>query len=120
VEEQGGFTIEGRFYPWPESFRIGDPVLIRELTGYEWEDFAARLDDGPGMDMLAGLVGVAVWQGNPRWRRDRVLEYVQRIDIAAIDFPEVASNGGDAGPPEPTGGGSPEASSSPDAPEEPG
>lgn len=82
--DKAGFEIEGRFFPFPDGFRLGDPVLVTELTGLDFNDFVARLDDEEERSdpvVLIGLIGVAVWQANPRWRRDRVLRYVQNVDI---------------------------------------
>lgn len=112
ADERVGFVIEDRFYPFPVSFRLADPVLVEELTGLGWDEFVDRLPsgedsaDGQGTDPVAmvGLVGVAVWQQNPRWRRDRVLRFIQSIEQNAIEFeaPDEEANGG---PPAKTAGG---------------
>jgi hypothetical protein len=86
--EKPGFEIEGRRYPFPESFRLGDPVLVAELTGMSFPEFAEALDDPDRREdpaILIGLIGVAVWQGNPRWRRDKVIAYVQQIDLGEFE-----------------------------------
>ena len=31
--DQPGFEIAGRLYPVPQGFRLGDPALVREVTG---------------------------------------------------------------------------------------
>lgn len=81
--QKAGFEIAGRFYPWPESFRLGDPVLITELTGLEFSEFAEALDDDErGLNdpvILLGVVGAAIWQANPRWTRERAARHVQGI-----------------------------------------
>lgn len=109
---QAGFTVEGTFYPWPAGFRFGDTVLVCEVTGLSWDDFS-RLQDAGAADprVIAGMVATAVWQANPKWPRQRVREYVERLDIGALDVPEQEPPGGDAGPPAPTGNGSPGPSS---------
>lgn len=93
-----GFQIGKRFYPWPSRFRLGDPVLIEELTGLEYDTFLERLpdDDTPDDELMdpivtLGLIGVAVWQESPTWRRDRVVRYVQALDRDAVEMvaPEV-------------------------------
>jgi len=97
VAEDGVFLIDDREYAMPTSFRLIDPVLIRELTGLEWMEFTQRLDgvdaDDPAasdtdMDpvVLLGLVGVAVWQQHPRWSREKVKRYVGELDITALSF----------------------------------
>lgn len=93
-----GFDIYGKFYPMVEAFALGDPVLIRELTGLDFPSFAEAYDeltdavgDSDGeveIDpvVLVGLVGVSVWHANPTWRRDKVLRYVQHLPIEQIQL----------------------------------
>jgi hypothetical protein len=42
---EAGFEIRGRFYPMPEAFRLCDPVLVEELTGMKFAEFAEALDE---------------------------------------------------------------------------
>lgn len=97
MAETGAFLIENREYAMPTSFRLIDPVLIREITGLEWPEFTERLDgaqaDDPAAEqgdmdpvVLLGLVAVAVWQQHPRWPREKVKRYVGELDIAALSF----------------------------------
>lgn len=96
MADSGVFLIEDREYAMPTSFRLIDPVLIREITGLEWPQFTERLDgdtDDPAaieedMDpvVLLGLVAVAVWQQHPRWSREKVKRYVGELDIQALSF----------------------------------
>jgi hypothetical protein len=106
--DKPGFQVGGRFYAIPTSFRLGDPVLIEELTGLAWNEFVDRLpeddepDDAPDDPVvLLGLLGVAVWQQNPRWRRDKVIHYVQQLDMGEIEAvtpePDDDDGGGDDG-----------------------
>lgn len=100
MADRAGFQIGRRFYPFPSRFRLGDPVLVEELTGVQWDEFLERLpdDDSPddeSLDPIAqlGLIGVAIWQENPTWRRDRVVRYTQalerdQIELVAPDVPE--------------------------------
>ena len=118
MADDGVFLIDDREYAMPTSFRLIDPVLIRELTGLEWMEFTQRLDgvdaDDPAagdtdMDpvVLLGLVGVAVWQQHPRWSREKVKRYVGELDIAALSF-----QGGEAvGDPPPVPGPDPASTS---------
>lgn len=89
-----GFEIKGRFYPFVESFRLGDPVLVERLTGLEWHEWIERLPDGddPTADgdlsdplVMLGMVGVAIWQGNPSWARDKVARYVERLNMEDVE-----------------------------------
>lgn len=105
MADEPGFEIAGQFYGFPSSFRLCDPVLVAEVTGLAWNDFAQLLDEQDPRT-LAGLVAVGVWQKHPRWRRDKVIEFVQSVEMdalsfAGVDTPELPE-GADAGPPEPS------------------
>ena len=111
---EAGYQIGKRFFPFPASFRLGDPVLIRDLTGMSWEEFVNAMPDEDDPDaigdpvVMLGMLGVAVWQTNPTWRRDRVVKYVQNVmieDVEAVGIDdEEGVEEGDAGPPVVTNG----------------
>lgn len=88
------FVIEGRDYDVPSMFRALDPVLVRDVTGMEWDEFAEGMEH-PTPVTTAGLVAVAIWQGNPTWRRDRVVRFMEQLDLAGIEVVDE----GDAVPP---------------------
>lgn len=108
-----GFVIDEQFYPLPDMGRLCDCVLVEELTGLSWDAFLTRAEalfkpDAEEVDQVpvVGLVGMAVWQRHPNWRRDRVARFVQ--DVRHESLRMVADqNGrgdGDARPPaEPAG-----------------
>ena len=90
MSEKAGFQIGDRFYPFPEAFRLGDMVLVSQLTGLEWDDFAGRFDasrgDGQGDSLvLVGLVGVALWQGNQRWTLAHAVHATHEIDVSTLE-----------------------------------
>lgn len=85
MADEPGFSIGDEFYAFPTTFRLGDPVLVAEVTGLGWNDFAEMLDQGDPRT-LAGLVAVSVWQKHPKWRRDRVLLFVEALDLDAVVF----------------------------------
>lgn len=89
MEESSGsnayFEIEGRRYPFPESFRLVDPVLVEEVAGLKWDDFVDRIEDaGDDPAVMAGMVAVAFWQGNPRVRRDKIVQHIQQLDMEHV------------------------------------
>jgi hypothetical protein len=104
MPDKDGVEIYKRFYPWPESFRLGDPVLVKEVTGMRWPDFAQALDEMeedevPDQVVLAGLIAVAFWQGNPQMSRDKARRAVERISMDDVEILEADDGGVDASPP---------------------
>jgi hypothetical protein len=101
-DQESGFEIKhpeadkGTFYAWPSSFRLGDTVLVEKLTGLEWPEFAARIPDegdevpdvteADDLVIYVGLMGVSIWQHHRQWRRDKVIQYVERLDLERIVF----------------------------------
>ena len=84
---ESGFEVGGVFYAFPTAFRLGDPPLVREVTGMSWAEFVEALGEETGDPTVsAGMVAVAVWQKNPDWRRDRVVRFVERLDMDKLDF----------------------------------
>lgn len=111
MPQQDGVEIYGRFYPWPDRFRLGDPVLVREVTGMSWPEFTAALEEQeaafeaarevgeepPDADqvVIAGLVAVSFWQGNPHMSRQKARSSVERIPQDKVEIVE----GDDVDPP---------------------
>lgn len=98
-----GFVIADRVYPFPEAFRMCDPVLVADVTGMTWHEFTELLDDTdrPDPAAMAGMLAVAVWQGNPRWARDRVVRFVENLQMDSVEV-RGADEPDDAGPPAPS------------------
>lgn len=96
--DKPGFTYKDHFYPYVTKFRIGDPVLVAEVTGLAWNDYTELVDSNDPR-ALAGLVAVAIWQQHPTWRRERVLRYVEEIVIEDLVFSTPEEDEGDAVPP---------------------
>ena len=94
-----GFEIGDKFYKLPDEFRMGDPVLVEEVTGLSWGEFSDRLEDEGGDPVvMLGMLAVAVWQANPRWRRDRAARFVEAVNIGDVKFIGEEKEA-DAGPP---------------------
>lgn len=106
--EESGFLIADTFYPWPASIRIVDPILVRELTGMDWGEFSMALDGADEGDesqdprSLVGFVGIAIWQKHPKWKREKVIEFVQQLDFESLNFQLPSDTEDDAGPPDET------------------
>lgn len=115
MPDQDGVEIYKRFYPWPDSFRLGDPVLVKEITGMKWPEFLQAIADQtdaneearemgeepPQADqvVVAGLVAVAFWQGNPHMSRDKVRRALERVKMEDIELVEGDEGEVDIGPP---------------------
>lgn len=87
--KQPDFSIGKQDFYFPDSFRLGDPVLIEEVTGKDFTEFAEMLDDPHRRKspvVLAGLVAVAVWQAHPTWRRDRVRRFIEETAQESLEF----------------------------------
>lgn len=102
MADETGFKIGDRIYPLPEAYGSLDPVLVYEATGLDFQDFAERLQNIDGMKTdfvaLQGVVAVSIWHGNPDWTRQKVLKFMQNLDISSYEF--VSAEGeADAGPP---------------------
>ncbi len=108
AEDQPGFEIAGAFYPFPDSYTIGDSVLVRMLTGLDMEEFGELLADSDDENaesrsdprLLIGLIGVAVWHKHSKWSVERVARFVQNTDISLLDFPDAGAEESDALPPD--------------------
>lgn len=91
--QQTGYQIGGRFYPAVETFKLGDPILIQEITRLEWDEFVERLPSDEEIAQVwfdpvlrAALVGVAVARGNPNWRLEKVVRYIRGLDMDDVEL----------------------------------
>lgn len=114
MPDQDGVEIYKRFYPWPDRFRLGDPVLVKEVTGMRWPDFAQALeemepDEVPDQVVLLGLIAVAFWQGNSQMSREKVRRTLERTPIEEIEIIEGDEGEVDAESPPDEAGGQPPA-----------
>lgn len=119
-----GFEIFGVVYPVVERWRVADPVLVREVTGMEWLEFAEAaermsLEEGMGGEggvdqiVLAGMIAVSYWQANPRMTRKQVVRFMEQLPLEAVtmvgepdepdDEPVEGEEGADASPPDDSG-----------------
>lgn len=90
-----GFVINEKLYPFPSSFKVTDPVLVKEVSGLSWDPFIAAatgdeewLTENGAPDeaiVMVGLIACAVWHVNPRWPRAAVVRFVQNLDEGDLD-----------------------------------
>lgn len=111
MAEKAGYQIGRRFFPFPTSFRMLDSVLIHDVTGMDWDEFVGAMpdDDDPEDQgnpiVMAGMLAVAIWHENPMWRRDKVVRFIQGVNIedvevVGLDEETEGAEGEDASPPE--------------------
>ena len=121
MPDRDGVEIYKRFYPWPDAFRLGDPVIVKEVTGMPWPEFAQALQtqneaieeaqemggEPPQLDQvaLAGLIAVAFWQGNPQMSREKARRALERIPMEDIEVISGDDGEVDVGPPDLPGAG---------------
>ena len=115
MPDRSGVEIYKRFYPWPDAPRLGDPVLVTEITGMRWPDFeAAQVEyfeaaqdardvggEPPSPDpvLFIGMVSIAFWQGNPTMTRDKARRALERLSIDDIEVIDGDEGEADVGPP---------------------
>jgi len=115
MPDKDGVEIYKRFYPWPDSFRLGDPVLVKEITGMRWPEFVQALADQneaiaeatemglepppPDQVVLAGLIAIAFWQGNPLMSRDKARRALERLPMEDLELIDGDEGEVDFGPP---------------------
>ncbi len=115
MPDRDGVEIYQRLYPFPESFRLGDPVLACQITGMTWPEFTEALraqEDAyadaremglppPPADqiVLSGMIAVAFWQGNPHMSRDKARRALERIPMEDIELIDGDDGEVDIGPP---------------------
>lgn len=105
--QETGFEIYNKFYPL-KSFRLGDPVLVRAVTGMEWPEFAEAVQAIEENDVLdqvpmVGLAAVCFWQGNPQMSRDKVKNIIEHLSMDDCKYiqgdEDIEDVAGDARPP---------------------
>ena len=112
--QEPGFHIDGKHYPFPESYTLGQTILVSRITRDEFYKFAEAIQEGTrDHSVIAAWAAVSVWQGNPDWTIDQVERFIMGIDIEAFD---VASGEQDDTDPPPSGSVEPpESTDSPDS-----
>ena len=91
MSDKPGVRIQGRFYPFVDKFKHGDPILIYEVTGLDWDTFAEKLeqaeeDEKANPIVQTALIAVAVQREHPGWSRHKVNEFIRNLDLGAEEF----------------------------------
>ncbi len=90
-DDRAGVRINGRFYAFVESFKHGDPILIHEVTGLDWDEFSemlAKAGDGRGVNPIVqtALIAVAVQREHKTWSRREVSDFIRDLDLGSEDY----------------------------------
>lgn len=89
MPDQPGYMIDGRFFPMVTQYKHGDPILIHEVTGLSWDEFAELLAEAgeegarPNPIVNTALIAVAIQRNFPTWSRRRVSDYVKNIELGS-------------------------------------
>lgn len=91
MTDQAGFKVGPHFFPLVQEYKHGDPILIREVTGLEWNEFAEMLADvAPGSPtnpiVETALLAVSVQHAQPTWSRKRVNDFVRNLNLGAEEI----------------------------------
>lgn len=91
ADEKPGVRIGGRFYPFVEQFKHGDPILIHEVTGLDWDSFSdmlAKAGDGRSVNPIVqtALIAVAIQREHPTWSRREVSDFLRDIDLGSEEY----------------------------------
>jgi hypothetical protein len=90
MAEKAGVRINGEDYFFVDAFKLGDPALVYEVTGLDWNTFSelfAKSGDGhPDPNIMTGLIAVAIQRGHSTWTRREVYDYVRELDFADLDY----------------------------------
>jgi hypothetical protein len=93
VSDRAGVRIGGRFYPFVDQFKHGDPILIMEVTGLDWDTFSDMLakagDDPEGRVnpiVQTALIAVAVQREHKTWSRREVSDYIRDLDLGGEEY----------------------------------
>ncbi len=108
AEDKPGVRIGGRFYPFVQQFKHGDPILIHEVTGLDWDTFSdmlAKAGDGRGVNPIVqtALISVAVQRVHPTWSRREVSEFIRELDLGSEEYVGTEGKEEDALPPAESG-----------------
>ncbi len=109
MSDKPGVRINGEFYPFVDKFKHGDPILILEVTGLEWDRFAELIEQAeengtPNPIVQTALIAVAVQRGHPGWSRNKVSEFMRNLDFGSEEFEGgTEDESGDALPPSSSG-----------------
>ncbi len=77
-------------YPFVDGFKHGDPILIHEVTGLDWDEFSemlAKSSDGRVNPIVqTALIAVAIQRVHQTWTRREVSEFIRNRDLGEEEY----------------------------------
>lgn len=98
---QGGFELDGQFYPWSVTDKVRDLRLIDLLTGMAVPEFFRAVEDehererGP---VVSAMIATSIRAARPDWSVERIFRLVDDINLGDVEF-VVGETEDDAVPP---------------------
>lgn len=80
---EAGVEINGRFYPVPTGFTLGEARTIKRLTGLglvEYAEALSRIDEDP--DVMTAFIWLAMHRDDPKV----TVEQVEQIESVSLKF----------------------------------
>lgn len=100
ADREPGFWIDGQHYPFPESYTLGQTILVSRITKDEFYKYSEALQEGTrDHAVIAAWAAVAVWQKHPDWTIDAVERFVMGVDIERFELDSGATEAGENPPP---------------------
>jgi hypothetical protein len=90
---EAGLRVNGKFYPPPTSFTLGEARTVKRMTGLDLSEFTkalGSLDKHPDPDVFAAFVWVSMHREDPT---------VTPEDVDDLDYAAIEGEGGDAAVP---------------------
>lgn len=85
--QEPGFKLDGEFYPWVESYDIPTTVVVEQVTGMTFQDWAEHVDEGnvsqmPSTTTILGLMAAAIHQKYRAWPLSKIRRLLT-VDMAS-------------------------------------
>jgi hypothetical protein len=115
---EGGFELDGRFYPWRFSEMGKDLMLIDRIAGMGLVEFSEATENGLGelrAGILLTLIATSLRAGNPEWSVERIVRTVEDLNLSDLTLMGGAEKETESPPtvaPTPDGDGAPSRSPS--------
>lgn len=75
MADEAGFKLDGEFFPWSDNFDIPTCMLIEQVTGMPFEEFAEAIDaggDSVSVSVMAGMMAAGIHKKYPNWTTRKI------------------------------------------------